>query len=186
MLKIKNGNEDGTKRISSAIIKIDGKEIFGTKDFSLEVDYLEKEIFGLTEKSDIEVELRSEVGSFIDVWIEGILISGNAIIDEEGGILVSDDGLLSISIPANAVSERTFFSATVTDMPLPEDIGGEIIGFAYLLEPSGTEFDVPVTVKLNYIPESYNNINNIRIFHWNPVLDIFDVIIPDNNITSSL
>lgn len=36
MLKVKNGNEDGTNRISSGIIKVDGKEIFGANDFNYE------------------------------------------------------------------------------------------------------------------------------------------------------
>jgi len=67
-------NGDGkTNLVSAAIVKIDGKIIFNASDFSQQVTSLTKDITGLTENSELEVELRSAPGSFIDLWIEGTL-----------------------------------------------------------------------------------------------------------------
>ncbi|HEX7412017.1 MAG TPA: fibrobacter succinogenes major paralogous domain-containing protein [Bacteroidales bacterium] len=69
-LFIQNG--DGTNNlVSSAEIKIDGKHIAGPSDFSQNVSLISKEITGLTETSELEVELKGSPGGFIDLWIEG-------------------------------------------------------------------------------------------------------------------
>jgi hypothetical protein len=73
VIRLKNG-EGKTNLVSSAIVKIDGKQIFGPSDFSKKVQYLSKEISGLTENSVLEVELQSSPGSFINIWIEGKLL----------------------------------------------------------------------------------------------------------------
>ena len=59
--------------VSDATIKIDGNIIFDTSDFLLRPTSLIKEIAGLTENSELEVEIRSAPGSYIDFWIEGTL-----------------------------------------------------------------------------------------------------------------
>lgn len=70
ILQIING--DGSKNmVSSAVIKIDGKIILGTSDFSQKVKSISKKIIGLNANSEIEVELRSSPGSYLDLWIEG-------------------------------------------------------------------------------------------------------------------
>jgi hypothetical protein len=93
VIHVQNG--DGINYlVSSAVIKIDGKQIFGPSDFSQKVKYLSKEIKGLTANSKLEVELRSSQGSYLNVWIEGTFLlnaglvayytlDGNAI-DESG------------------------------------------------------------------------------------------------------
>jgi len=87
-LHIQNG--DGKKDlVSSAIIKIDGKQIFGPSDFRRKTIALTKEIKGLTVNSELKVELFDKPGSYIDVWIEGTLkpISNCGIVtDIEGNV----------------------------------------------------------------------------------------------------
>lgn len=183
VINLQNG--DGTKNlVSSATVKIDGKLIFRPSDFSQKVVLLSKEITELSENSEIEVELKGSPGSYIDIWINGTLKPGNVVIDSEGGELVSDNGLLNMSIPPNAVSEKTFFSAALTDITLPGDIPGDIKGFVYLLEPGGIDFESPMTVVLKYNPELFSNVSNIRIFHWSPELGTYDIIVPSVNTNS--
>lgn len=183
VLHLQNGN--GTKNlVSSAIVKIDGKQIFGPSDFNIKNASLAKDITGLTDNSEIEVEVRGTPGNYIGVWIEGTLKPGNAVVDFKGGEFFSDDGLLSLSIPPNTVSEKTFFSATITDITLPTAIPGSIKGPAYLFEPSGIEFESPINVILKYTPELFSNTNNIRIFHWTPALGTYEIIVPVVNVNS--
>jgi len=72
ILHILNGDGKGNL-ISSALIKIDGKVIFKTSDFSQKVTSLSKDVTDLTINSELEVELNGSPGSFIDLWIEGTL-----------------------------------------------------------------------------------------------------------------
>ncbi len=66
-LVVKNG-KDGNNRVSSAVIKINGKQILGPSDFSQQVDLVTRD-FTLRESNEITVELRSKPGSFIVVNI---------------------------------------------------------------------------------------------------------------------
>jgi len=72
VVHIMNGGGKKTL-VSDATIKIDGNIIFDTSDFSLKPTSLIKEITGLTENSELEVEIRSAPGSYIDFWISGTL-----------------------------------------------------------------------------------------------------------------
>jgi len=85
-LFIQNG--DGKNNlVSSAVIKIDGKEIFNPSNFSQKKVSLSKTLTGLTEFSVLEVELRGKPGGFIDLWIEGTLkcpACGNIVTDIDG------------------------------------------------------------------------------------------------------
>ena len=66
-LIVLNG-ENGRNRVSSAILKINGKEILRESDFDQQVDKLERDI-ALQNSNSISVELRSAPGSFITVSI---------------------------------------------------------------------------------------------------------------------
>lgn len=109
-LHITNG--DGKSNfVSAAIIKVDGQVVFNTSDFSKKTASLSKELTALTDNSELEVELRSDPGSYIDLWIEGTLkpiplltttavhrmtfnsaISG-AVISSDGGTTISERGV---------------------------------------------------------------------------------------------
>ena len=151
-IKIKNGNNDGTKRVSSAIIKVDGKVIFTTSDFSQKVDYLEKEICGLTEESEIEIELRSEVGSLINVWLDGILKPNHAKFTPEGGKISLNGDKIIIDLPPNAVSRPVYISISDLTGNMPTDYK------KYELLPHGLEFNQPISLTLPY----QNNPNNVQ------------------------
>ncbi len=178
ILHVRNG--DGISgMVSSAIIKIDGKQIFGVSDFSQKVTSLSKEISGLTAASEIEVEVRGIPGSFLDIRIEGYLKPGRAIVGENGGSLTSDDGLLSILLPAGSVSGRKILSALeTTDFTLPGDLAVQLKGPVYSLLPDDITFQEPVTVRITFDPALFINVNNIRILHWDPVSG-YEILVPE-------
>lgn len=178
-LHLQNG--DGTKNlVSSAIVKVDGKQIFGPSDFSQTVKSLSKELTGLTENSEIEIELRGTTGSYIDVWIEGVLRPGRAFVGIDGGIVESEDGNIKIAIPPNSIEKTIIISITeIIDM-LPSNIVGEPIGTKYKLEPSGFEFKIPVTVSLNYsylLSQGFNSDQMGIVHRW----DSFCEVVPSEN-----
>jgi hypothetical protein len=73
ILYLQNGDEAG-KRVSSAVVKLNGKLLFGPLDFSQQVDQLSVPVSGITSESVLEVEVRGEPGGFIQIWIEGTLL----------------------------------------------------------------------------------------------------------------
>jgi hypothetical protein len=70
-LKIKNGSKPKLS-VNSAVIKIDGKIVVSSRDFSPNVELITKEVLLKPEGSLLEVQLAGSPGSFIDLWIEGI------------------------------------------------------------------------------------------------------------------
>jgi len=72
----------------------------------------------------------------------------NATIGTAGGELQSDDGLLTITVPAGALSADTAFSAQRYSSGLPGSIGP-----SYMLEPHGVDFPVPLTLTFS-VPEA--------------------------------
>lgn len=116
VLHLKNG--DGTANlVSSAVIKLDGKQIFGPSDFSKKVTTLSKEITGLNETSELEVELRSTPGSYIEVWIEGTLKIGHFVVDICGGTFSIDESNnvlngFRLVVPEGFTDVKGFISVT--------------------------------------------------------------------------
>ncbi len=75
--------------------------------------------------------------------------SSTALIGPEGGEITSADGRLTLTFPPGALSEDTGITIRKID---PNDLPPEFEGLdgdlAYLLEPDGIEFAVPVTATL--------------------------------------
>jgi len=66
---ILNGEENGQKRVSSAIISLNGTEIFGTRDFNKNVYRLQKSIELTQMTNTLRVELRSKPESYLHIEI---------------------------------------------------------------------------------------------------------------------
>lgn len=67
-LIIKNGDEDGGHRISSAKVLVNGEELFGTNDFNQQIYHLEASV-NLAEDNSIIVELRSGPEGYLTVEV---------------------------------------------------------------------------------------------------------------------
>jgi hypothetical protein len=78
-LIIVNGNADGTDRVSSATIALNGTQVVGPSDFNPKVDKIVKTIFP-SDENTLTIQLASKPGSFITVTVDcsapGVLILG--------------------------------------------------------------------------------------------------------------
>ena len=79
VLKLRNGSEDGTNRISSATVVLDGAQLFGPSDFSQQVAELSA-LVTVTETSELSVRLTSKPRSHVTIWIEGKLKPGRGLV----------------------------------------------------------------------------------------------------------
>ena len=79
---------------------------------------------------------------------------GTLVLATAGGSVVSDDGKLTLDIPAGALDQDTRISATAVDIiELPETLREDAEGTGYLLEPDGLEFIQPISLSLNLGPD---------------------------------
>ncbi len=67
-------------------------------------------------------------------------LGSNAVIGPEGGVLVSEDGLLSLEVPEGALAEPTEIS--VEQMPCEHEGQAD----CYSIGPAEVQFSLPVTV----------------------------------------
>ena len=64
-----NGNADGTQRISSASISLNGQQIVGPRDFNQQIGGIVKAVV-LADQNQLSTTLRSRPGSFLTVSVE--------------------------------------------------------------------------------------------------------------------
>lgn len=88
------------------------------------------------------------------IKMEGVIDSDNYIIGADGGTIETDDGILTVEFPANALSEDTEISITSVGRFDPVDIrigDGPGVGNTiaeYDFQPDGLIFSEPVTVTM--------------------------------------
>ncbi|MCX4241116.1 hypothetical protein [Paraliomyxa miuraensis] len=68
-------------------------------------------------------------------------------IGSEGGVVVSDDGRMALSIPAGALEQNV--EITIEVVPGPEGAASDL----YVIEPMGLTFDRPVVLTFDYDDE---------------------------------
>src|SRR5262249_2075528 len=96
-LIIVNGNADGSNRVSSARIALNGVQILGPSDFNQHVATIVRPVT-LTDPTQLTIQLNSAPGSFITVSVE---CGTRAKIVVAPGILSSvwSNGIVSLAIP---------------------------------------------------------------------------------------
>jgi hypothetical protein len=65
---VENGDGDGDHRVRSAVISLNGQQVFGPSDFNPHVGHLEATV-DLLETNTLEVEVRSKPGSYLTITI---------------------------------------------------------------------------------------------------------------------
>src|SRR5215472_10280704 len=90
---VMNGNADGSDRISSASISVNGVEIIGPSDFNQNVDRIVKPVV-LKDNNELTIRLASKPGGFLTVEVEcasgGVTLSaGDPGASRLGGALVT-------------------------------------------------------------------------------------------------
>src|SRR5215813_6648173 len=68
-IQIENGAPEGSNRVSSATIKLNGTDLFTPSDFNQNVSSLNKPITTLTATNTLEVKLTSAAGSYLTITI---------------------------------------------------------------------------------------------------------------------
>lgn len=79
------------------------------------------------------------------VTLAGCDAKGEDVVGPEGGVVVSDDGRLTVEIPEGALAVAIEITVEQVD-ELPPDA----LGPAYRVRPVGTVFEAPVQVLYNY------------------------------------
>lgn len=136
ILQIQNGKDSKT-RVSSAEIWIDGVLVVGPSDFSQNVSFISRQLSCLTPESLLEVKLSGKPGSCIDLWIEGCLKPGRALVGSEGGSITSADGTVEVVVPNGAIAENEILGINLVEnlyygkSEIAESIGPavELVGF---------------------------------------------------------
>ena len=67
LLRLTNGTPDGAQRVSSALIKLNGSEVFRPPQFNQNVSTLSRQVTLLSGENSLEVRLRSAPGSFVTI-----------------------------------------------------------------------------------------------------------------------
>ena len=133
---VMNGSQNKNDCVSSAIIKVDGSEIFGPSSFKNKYETLEKDIV-LPETFELEVEIIGKPDSYLHVLIKAELKPGHAQIGPEGGSFSSPDNNIKMTIPKNCIDEATIFSIKEIESKKALLPNSKSLGKGYQLEPSG-------------------------------------------------
>lgn len=67
LLHVANGTPEGTHRVSSGVVRLNGKEIFRPSEFSQKVADLNRQVTLISGENFLEVRLRSAPGAFISI-----------------------------------------------------------------------------------------------------------------------
>lgn len=126
-LAIVNGEPDGSFRVTSAMININGQEIAGQSEFSQQVAYLEREVV-LQEQNVVEIIKENPPGAHLSITVLGDDVSAPVIditepatgtITKSGFIAVKgtiDDNTAAVTVdglPAVMLDSNTFFISNV-------------------------------------------------------------------------
>jgi hypothetical protein len=161
VLRLSNAAEDDSmEKVSSSIIKINGIDIFSQDDFNRNFSYLEREIQLIEGQNSISVEVRGKPGGAITIDIvQSVKANAAAIIGTDGGTIevLDQESLMygvKVEIPQGAVSSETLITISDgTDTNDPQSDTPDISDafFRIDLGPSGTKFNKPVIISIQYI-----------------------------------
>jgi hypothetical protein len=157
---VTNGGVDGTVAISSAIIKINGIQIFGPSDFNQNVRLLERMV-SLQDENTISVELRSKPGSFLSIQIaQEIAGEAGGVIGAAGGCVEVTNSTsplygLKIDIPAGALDKEVLISVEeATNLP-PAPSYVKLLSTSFNLLPDGLTFNPDCAVEAS-VPYAFS------------------------------
>lgn len=173
-LVFKNGDEDGRHRISSAVIKVNGVVILNTNDFNQKIYNIEASV-NLDENNSISVEMRSKIGSHLNIQIvQEMNAEGGTVIGSEGGLVeVTDSNSpiygAKVNIPEGALENQTIIlidNGIIVDDP-------ELIGIPISFMPDGLAFseEVEITIPLQM---SYSSEDLLMLMVYNGESDSYE------------
>ena len=131
-ITVNNGNADGSNRISSGTISINGITVVQQKDFNQNVATIVKPVYGIAKTGNvIAIKLQSDPGSKITVTVAGIMHCGLGvhITNPANGSIVNDYS----SVIRGTIDEQPGAEIGVTVNGIPAEVNGN--NFAVLDVP---------------------------------------------------
>ncbi len=114
-LVVVNGNADGSARVSSATVWLNGVRLVAPRDLNQRVDRIVIPV-ALEDTDEIRVDLNSAPGSFLTVSVECSEFPGLRIETGEVGVSRWDDGTASLSIPLRNDGPGPAANVTITNV----------------------------------------------------------------------
>jgi hypothetical protein len=114
-LVVVNGNPDGSNRISSATVSLNGKQILGPSDFNQNVSRIVKPV-ALTDTDQLKVVLKSAPGSFLTISVACDSFTAIAIGDTPVVSSIWDNGTVSLAIPLQNQGDAPANNVFITNM----------------------------------------------------------------------
>lgn len=177
-LHLRNGDEFGRHRVSSAVVSLNGTPVLGQPDFSRGVSQLDVAV-QLADPSSLTVTIFSSSGKdgcesghdrtggdldrrdpreggtegcgvFVTVWVEGRLRPGHARIGPAGGVVRSADQRVTLLVPRGAVEQGGIIAIDPASSSEVPQTDSLVPGTAYFLRPDGKEFLQPLTLKIGF------------------------------------
>jgi hypothetical protein len=134
-LVVTNGNADGSNRISSASIFLNGKQILGPSDFKKQTGRIVVPV-ALEDSDQVKVVLNSAPGSYLTLAVECATFAAPGI-DDSPGVISSiwANGSVSLSIPLANEGNVPATDVSITGMSAG---GGNYVGPTPFAYPAGT------------------------------------------------
>ena len=159
-LHLRNGNEDGTERVASAQVRLNGDLLFGPSDFGQQVWALDA-VVELVEPSTLEVRLAGAPGGKVQISIEGTYVDPYAfqevVVDPAGGEYYFWNGIV-LEVPPGAVDQPTSVWTRLLETGQVDETlqaYGEVPKHclaAFEALPHAFAFNLPVTARLQALP----------------------------------
>lgn len=171
---IRNGDEQGKHKATSAWVLLNGKVVFQPRDFRWWKAHLSSDV-ELTENSKLRVRVAGLPGTQFTLWVEGRFKPGTARIGPEGGIVTSEDKSARLTIPEGALTDRVILSLAQveTSLPIVTALVTRVTG-VYELRPHGIAFAIPARLTVTVPPSALGEVENpeqIQIFEVRPDLE---------------
>ncbi len=156
VLYLRNGDDNGRHRASSAEIWLNGQLLFDPSSFSQKVGGYDIDV-NLVAQSRLEVRMASKPGAHLSIWIEGQpLAPHEKTIGPAGGVFAFPGGI-ELEVPPGAVSQPVNVGLSMADCGTLEDIlNGRSLSTkplkrclaSFVGTPSGLEFNLPILARL--------------------------------------
>jgi len=171
-------------RVSSAIIKINGVQVMGTKDFNQKVYDFEIPI-GLLDSNTISVELRSKPNSYLSIEIEQeIEAEAGAVIGYDGGIVEvtsSQSPLFGVAVTAfeGALPDGTIITINMDNSPPTEPVpeGLETEGSYISFEATVNSFNGLVFITIPFNGERQEDEARF-VCNYDDLLEEWNLVVP--------
>ncbi len=156
-LVVVNGNADGSNRVSSATIFLNGQQILGPSDFNQRVDRIVTPV-SLEDSDQIKIVLNSAPGSYLTISVECASFASLGIEDMPGVVSsIWDNGTVSLLIPLANEGNVPAVNVAITGISAG---GGSYEGPTAFAYPAGT-IDPDATQQLYAY---FSNLNGASAF----------------------